>query len=158
MKTLIAYSTKYGTTKKCANLLKEKLTGEVNLADKSKSVKVDLSPFGCVIIGGPIYMGRLKKETKKFCEKNLDILSTKKIGLFVCHLEKEKNIVDIMATQFPHKLWQAAVVANGFGGAGLVSNMKGMDKFMFSNVAKSTQDKEAIDYAHIEDFAKAIQA
>ncbi|MBT3318328.1 MAG: flavodoxin [Clostridia bacterium] len=158
MKTLIAYSTKYGTTARCANLLKEKLTGEVTLLGISKSGKVDLSLFDCVIIGGPIYMGRLKKETKKFCDKNLDILVTRKIGLFVCHLEKEKSIVDIMATQFPHSLWQASVVANGFGGASLVSMMKGMDKFMFANVAKSTEDKEAIDYAHIEDFAKAIQA
>ena len=56
------------------------------------------------------------------------------------------------------RLEQAAVVANSFGGAGLVSKMKGMDSFLFTNVAKSTQDKEDIDYSHIEDFAKAIQA
>jgi menaquinone-dependent protoporphyrinogen oxidase len=143
--------------KKCSSFPKEKLTGEVTLADISSCNKVDLSPFDCVIIGGPIYMDRLKKETRKFCDKNLAKLATKKIGLFVCHLEKEKSIVDILSMQFPRALWQAAVVANGFDGASLVSKMKGTDKFMFANVAKSTQDKEDIDYAHIEDFAKAIK-
>jgi len=158
MKTLIAYSTKYGTTEKCANLLSEKLGADVTLANISENRSINLSHFDCVIIGGPIYMGRLKSDTKKFCDKHQDALAAKKVGLFVCHLENEKSIVDIMATQFPSNLFDAAVVTNGFGGASLVSKMKGMDKFMFTKIAKSTEDKENINYTHIEDFAKAIQA
>jgi menaquinone-dependent protoporphyrinogen oxidase len=158
MKTLIAYCTKYGTTEKCANLLKEKLNGTVTLTDISKNNKIDIAPFDCVIIGGPIYMGRLKKEAKKFCDNHLDALLTKKIGLFVCHLEKDKSIVDIISTQFPYTLFEISTAANGFGGASIVSKMKGLDRFMFVKVGKSTEDKEDIDFAHIEDFAKAIQA
>ena len=157
MKTLIAYSTKYGTTKMCANLLGEKLGTDVTLANISETRNINLSPFDCVIIGGPIYMGRLKSNTKKFCYRHQDVLATKKVGLFVCHLENEKSIVDIMATQFPGKLFDAAAVTNGFGGASLVSKMKGMDKFMFTKIAKSTEDKENINYANIEDFAKTMQ-
>ncbi len=60
--------------------------------------------------------------------------------------------------QFPHTLFEVATITNGFGGASIVSEMKGLDRFMFVKVGKSTEDKEEINYAHIEDFAKAIQA
>lgn len=154
MKTLIAYSTKYGTTLKCATLLKEKLNHDITLFDVSSKNKVDISSFDCIIIGGPVYIGKLRADAKKFCEKNLDILLTKKIGLFICHLEKEKSPKEIISKQYPNELAKIASAAKGFGGASLISKMKGLDKFMFTKMAKNTDDKEDIDYEQIEEFVK----
>ena len=91
MKTLIVYATKHGCTEKCANELKNNLTGEIELHNLKKSVKTDLNDFWTIIIGGSIHVGQVQKNVKQFCLNNLDLLIEKKIGLFLCCMEQGKK-------------------------------------------------------------------
>ena len=59
MRTLIVYGTKYGCTRKCAELLKERLFGEVCLQN-AKSYRGSLKEYDAVFIGGSVYMGKIR--------------------------------------------------------------------------------------------------
>lgn len=55
MKTAIVYATKYGCTKRCAEILKSYLKGEVTILSV-KADKINLSQYDAVFIGGSIYI------------------------------------------------------------------------------------------------------
>ena len=83
MKILIVYGTKYGCTKKCAELLKSYLHGEVTVAS-AKSVGVPLKDYDVVFVGGSVYMGKMRKEVVRFCKRHKKQLMKKRLGIFVC--------------------------------------------------------------------------
>ncbi len=158
MKTLIAYSSKYGSTQRCAEILEKKLSGDVTVADIGKNKKVDVEEFDRVIIGGPIYMGKLNGDTRKFCLKNLKKLKTKKIGLFKCGMDKDTPAEQIISAQYPPDLVEIAVAKKGFGGACVISRMSGFDKMIFTKVAKTTEDSDNIDLNSIDEFVSLMEA
>ena len=63
MNTLIVYSSKYGCTEKCAKLIKQELNDPADLINlKNINIKdINLSKYDKVIIGGPIYIGKIQK-------------------------------------------------------------------------------------------------
>ena len=61
MKAAIVYATKYGCTKKCAEMLKTYLNGEADILS-AKSDKISLAQYDTVFIGGSVYMGKIQKE------------------------------------------------------------------------------------------------
>ncbi len=152
MKVLIAYASKYGTTEKCANLLKEKLKGEVDVVNLKKE-KPRLSDYDAVVIGGPIYIGKLNKTVEDFCTNNLPVLVDKKIGFFLCCMELDKPIEELISKHYPKKLVDTAEAASGFGGAYYVSKMNFLYKMMIKKAAGIEEDKVNILYEEIDKFA-----
>ena len=69
MSTLIAYATKYGFTKICAQELAKKLDENADICDLN-SEKPDLTKYDTVIIGGSIYAGKIRKPVADFCTNN----------------------------------------------------------------------------------------
>lgn len=83
MKIAIVYATKYGCTRKCAEILKSYLDDEADIFyAKGNTINLDL--YDMVFIGGSVYMGKIQKEIVHFCKRNLKQLLKKRIGLFVC--------------------------------------------------------------------------
>ena len=155
MKTLILYYSKYGTTQKCAQKLAESITGGADVVDYKGRKSVNLDDYDTVIIGAPVYMGMLKK-MKGYCEANLDKLLTKKMGLFVCHMDDKTPMDDKIGGYFPQQLIDHATAIKGFGGAYDTENMGKFDRFIFEKVAKETGPSDKVDYSAIEDFAQAM--
>ena len=60
MNTIIIYSSKYGCTKDCANILKNKLSDNVTIVDINNNNKIELSKFDKIIIGSSIYVVKQK--------------------------------------------------------------------------------------------------
>ena len=114
MKTLIIYATKYGSAETCANLLKEKLIGDVQVVNITTYPVPELQECEQVILGGSIYMGRIQKELKAFSEQHLKTLLTKKIGLFVCAGEENEQYNELKAA-FPPQLYEHAAAKDVFG-------------------------------------------
>ena len=142
MKTLIIYSTKYGCTEKCAKTLSEKLTGEVELVNTKKDSIPNLAEYNKIIIGGSIYIGKIQKEIKEFCEKNLDVLKNKTIALFVCCGFPEK--LDLQFS-FPKELIETAVIKEVFGGELNKEKMKLIDRILTNFIEKATAKEGKMD-------------
>lgn len=82
METLIVYGTKHGSTKKSAEMLADKIQGDVTVVQLPASV--ELSKYDNVVIGSSVYMGSVRKEVKTFVEAFKAQLKLKRIGFFVC--------------------------------------------------------------------------
>lgn len=136
MKVLIIYSTKYGTSEKCAKLLKDKLNGEVELINISKNSEVDLSKCDKIIIGGPIYMGTMQNKITEFCNANIETLKNKKVALFACSMFGGEKGEENMKNNFSNELKNIVVSMKLFGGELNIDKMKFIDKVITKMVKK----------------------
>lgn len=156
MKILIAYATKHGFTEKCAELLKDKLNGEVDLCNLKEDNPFNLEKYHTVIIGGSIYVGQIQKEIKEFCEKNLSVLKQKKIGLFLCCMRENDEAAIEMSAAFPAELLNSAAAKECFGGEFIMSKMNFFERFIVKKVAKITKDTTVFSEESFNRFVKLI--
>jgi menaquinone-dependent protoporphyrinogen IX oxidase len=91
-KTILVYATRWGATKETAQEIKNVLTKNfnievdfVNLKDKKnkENRNPDINVYENVILGVSVAKFRWAKEGKKFLERNKEILSGKKLFVFV---------------------------------------------------------------------------
>ncbi len=84
MNILIAYASRHGTTKTCAERLRDLLRGvEVTLCDVTTQMP-DISEFDLIIAGSSVRFGKLHPAYQTFLKKNEQILLKKPFGLFLC--------------------------------------------------------------------------
>ena len=89
-KTLIIYESKYGTTEKIAKYLSLVL-GPAKYC-KTSEFKDEFKDFDLILLGSPIYSGKIVPKIIDFIEKNINWLKTKKIALFcTCISTKDGN-------------------------------------------------------------------
>jgi len=156
MKTLIAYATKRGFTKRCAELLSEKLNGEVDIIDIKKSKNIDVSIYKNIIIGGSVYMGKIRKEVPDFCNRNMSILLDKNIGLFICGLAEGEVAKNELEACFPEKLSNNALTIDIFGGEYNFDKMNFIEKTIIKKIANTTENQEVLHTDRIEKFAQVF--
>jgi len=145
MKTLIIYGSKYGATEKCSKVLKDKLDGEVVIVNIKKKVIPDMKSFDNIIIGGPIYAGRIQKEIKEFCFKNANTLESKKTGIFVCCMSEGEKAISQLNDSLPNDLMTRATAKEHFGGGFTFSKMNFFEKFIIRLVSKKDKNTTIID-------------
>lgn len=116
MSVLIVYATKYGFTEKCVTQLANGLYGKVTIINIQHEVIKDISGFDTIVIGGPIYVGRLPKKLRKFLVDNTQILIDKRIGLFVACSMSGDNAIKQLNDAFPNELCDKAIIKECFGG------------------------------------------
>ena len=84
MKVLVVYATKTGSTRECAQMLKESLAPHtVTLCDAAKE---DISPDGYdkVIVGTYIRFGKGAKSVLAYLKKHEDALKSARASYFIC--------------------------------------------------------------------------
>jgi menaquinone-dependent protoporphyrinogen oxidase len=157
MKTLIIYATKHGSAESCSKLLKNKLTGEVEVVNIKKDKVPDINSFDKVIIGGSIYAGRIQKEISSFCSNNLNDLKKKKLGLFICGMNKDSAQTELN-TAFPQELLNSAISKECFGGEFKLSHMNMLERFMVKVISKTDKEVSMLSEENINRLAQLIDA
>jgi len=155
MKILVLYASKYGCTEDCAKYLKSKLIHETKIVNLKNHGMIDLQQYDWIIIGGSIYVGKIQKEVKHFCERNLQILLTKKVVLFMCCTTPEQ-VNDFFKSNFQSQLLKHAVETVNFGGELRQNKMGFFDKKITAMVSKSETKKIEILYKNIDVLANSI--
>lgn len=145
LNTLIAYATKYGSAKKCSEILSQNLAGDVDLCNLKNAKDIDLSKYDKVIIGSSVYIGQIRKEVKEFCTNKLSELTNKKIGLFICCMHEGEEAIEQMQNVFPKELFDSAIAKEHFGGEFSFDKMNFIEKFIVKTVSKKDGKKEAVD-------------
>ena len=158
MSTLIVFSSKYGYTESCVNILSKEIKDEVTVINLKNTQNINLSKYNKIIIGGPIYMGKIQKEVKEFCLNNLEELKNKKIGLFICGMQKEKIINNQILENFPPELINIALITSHFGGDLYYDKMNFFDKIIAKLFEKSYSNKSYILNDNIIYFAEAMNS
>jgi len=141
MKTVVIYGTKYGYTERCAKILVTKLGGEVDLFNITQLNNIELTKYERVVIGGPVYIGKIHKAIQRFCHNNLEILTAKKLGLFICCMKNGDEARAELDSVFPRELLAKAVATENFGGELVFNKMNFGDRLLTKLVTKSVQDQ-----------------
>ena len=157
MKTAIVCSSKYGTTKKVAVLIAEKITSDndVVFMSLSDNPKPDLSPFEKVILGTSVYAGKPRKDMVKFCRQYQSVLESKVIGLFVCGMQwknKEQELKDA----FPEYLHNIAKAEVFVGGELLLEEMNFFERALIKKMVKTDKSVSKLDYEAIDSFSEKM--
>ena len=94
---LVAYASKYGATAEIA----DKIAGVLRQADLQVDLLPadrvrDLSPYGAVVLGSAVYVGKWRKEAAKFLKKNEKKLAGKPVWLFSSGPTGEGDPVELL--------------------------------------------------------------
>ena len=160
MKTAILYVSKHGTTKKVADLIADKLaeTNEVELFSLMNNPNPDINGFERVILGSSIYAGQISGKMKAFCKANESVLLQKKIGLFVCGMQpdKEQREKELKDT-YSEALHKKSVASGFLGDEFLFEKMNFFERLIIKKIAKTTESVQQIDWDAVDDFVKKIE-
>lgn len=156
MKTAIIYASKTGTTKKCAEILSQKLNNNAKVINVENET-IDLNEYDLIIIGSPIRIGMMHKKIKQLIKDNFDLLKDKNVGYYVC-CGFEENKEQYFSTNIPKDLLDKAVIRDSFGGEMDIEKQKGFDKFIAKLVSKNNKDKKKVEISleSIDNFIKNI--
>lgn len=159
MKTLLAYASKHGTTRKAAESLAEQLQGEVvivNLEDKSARKNLKIKDFERIIIGGSIYIGNIQKSVKNFCQKKLEVLlQADQLGIFICCGE-EKKALEQLENAFPEEILQKASAKGFFGHEFDLEKINFVSRAILKKAAGVEKSESKINYDNIRQFAEEL--
>lgn len=156
MSTLIAYATKYGFTKACAEMLAKKLDEKADIYDLSGS-RPNLVQYNKVIIGGSIYAGKIRKPAARFCTENLNTLKGKKLGLFICGMADGDDARKQLESSFPKELLSVAVAKDSFGGECDYKKMNFLERFIMKKITGSDKSQSRIAEDNITHFTAQMK-
>jgi menaquinone-dependent protoporphyrinogen oxidase len=113
LRNIIIYATKHGFTERCVSKLKENLTGETTLYKAgSNQGTVNLDQYDNAIIGGPVYVSKMRPELVKFVKENQNKLLSKNLFLFACSGDIE---ADYIKESLPGEIYDKAQHNAHFG-------------------------------------------
>ncbi|MDW7651899.1 MAG: flavodoxin domain-containing protein [Bacillota bacterium] len=156
MKTLLVYASKHGCTEKCAKMLAEKLTGEIELVRLGKGKAPDPKMYDRIIIGGSIHVGKVQKEVLDFSAGHMEVLLQKKVGLFICCGDLTR-VETQMKDAFPEPLYSHAIAREHFGHAYDFKKMNFLERTAIKVIAKTSESVENILVGNLERFAAAME-
>lgn len=139
MRTLIVYESKHGGTEKCVSKLKENLQGDVIACNLVDGRPPNTELFDNVILGGPVYAGKLPKQLRGYIESHSEELSLRKLGLFVCGMQQGTPAEAELRAAFPDNIYNIAVQKQFFGGALYMEKLNFFERMVAKMVTKSDQ-------------------
>ena len=156
MATLIAYATKHGVTEKCAKELQKRIPGGAELCNL-KDGSLDLSRYDTVILGSSVYAGMPRRQVKAFVAKNVESLSKKKLGLFLCCMADGEQAEKQMDAAFTPALRKVSRAQGVLGGGFNTSHMNFIEKFAVEKISgKKVEDSFSLRQDVMDAFVKAF--
>lgn len=153
---MILYATKHGATREISQRIAEKIGG-AQMHDLKHEDVPDLAQFDCVIVGGSLYAGTLRKEAKAFVAKNADVLRAKKLGLFLSGLDMT-NGHKAFEPNFPAEILAAAEAKASLGGIFDPKKAGVIERFIMKIVMKSSGYVSTIDDDAVSRFVEALKS
>jgi menaquinone-dependent protoporphyrinogen oxidase len=149
MGILLAFSTRHGTTRKVGTILADRLKEhEVSLCNLMETPLPDLKPYEGVILGGSIHAGFIQTEVRRLLESRKELLLTKKVGLYLCYMDKARA-ANNFAKAFPEEIREHAVAKGLFGGELIFEKMSWLDKLI---VGRFTHYRETVSELRMEEI------
>jgi len=156
MTYLIIYMSHHGTTRRIANEMADRLgRNNVMVVNLSDMVMPDLELFDTILIGGSMHVGRVQKKIRKFCLKHRDILLQKRLGLFLCFMDKEYGQEEFHDA-FPEDLRDHAIAHGLFCGELIIDKMNLFERLVLRKAKGVVENVSAIDRAAVTAFVEAV--
>ena len=155
MNTVIIYSTRKGSTEKIVQKMKSICPGPVDLVDPRSSKECDPAQYDCIIIGGPVHVSNPDKKIRDFCIQYQEILTGKKLGLFITALAEDK-IDESFQKYFGQKLIDSAVCKDWFGGEVDLKKYNFLVRKMLKSIMKTDGSIFNLKMERVEPFMRKL--
>ena len=146
MKILIIYSSAWGVSRQCAEMLAGQLGDNLDITVCDvKNAPPSPKGFDVAVIGGSIRMSKINKKLKAYLKTHANTLSQMHTALFLC-CGLSENFDDYVAIQFPTSVIPDLGI-HFFGGELKPEKLKGVDKMLVKMMRSSIlgDDFEAPD-------------
>ena len=156
--TIIVYASRHGTTAEYAKELMNLLDGNVDLCsldERGKSMP-DMSFYDTIVIGGSIHYGKNSKLIVSFVKNNIDLLRTRRLGLFVTSYYDGERALQQLNNAYPKELLEKAVVVDYFDGELLYQKLNFFEKIVAKVVLKAEEMDSIIEKSKVIEFAKKL--
>ena len=157
MRVLICFSSKYGFTERCAKRIAEKIRGEARLFNLDRERRPDLSWPDVVLIGGPIYGGKIRRRVPAFCDARMEELRAKRVGIFITCLSTGETAEALLSSSFPDWLHAHAFARVVLGGEVHRGALTAFDRLLVRGVSGGA-DVVRVNQAALEELARAVNA
>ena len=158
---LVAYASKYGATQEIAERIAKILAEKgIDCTTLPAEQAGDVATYDAVVAGSAVYIGKMRKEMRRFLQKNEQVLKTKPLWLFASGPTKKgddpgeldgwhrpASIKDLLDLLVPKE----RIV---FEGAVSLEKMGGLEKWIMKRVKTPLED--ARDWEKIEAWADDI--
>ena len=157
MKTAIIYASNYGTSEKVANMIKDKINGEVEVVNVMEWKLLNLKEIDKVVIGTGIKAGQAPKTLKDWIEKNLSYLKDKKLYFYMCAgMEDEKKLEQQWNANFPKELLDKVLYKSYCGYEYDFDKMNFFEKIIIKMLTKKKESESKIKKEEIEKLVVEI--
>ena len=156
--TIIVYASRHGTTAEYAKKLMKLLDGNVDLCsldERGKSMP-DMSFYDTIVRGGSIHYGKNSKLIVSFVKNNIDLLITRRLGLFVTSYYDGERALQQLGNAYPKELLEKAVVADFFDGELLYQKLNFFEKIVAKVVLKAEELDPIIEKLKVIEFAEKL--
>lgn len=132
---LVTYATKYGSTGEVAERVGATLKGLGHAVDVTPAARVtDVAAYDAVVVGAPLYIGKILKDASAFFERHQAVLETKPVALFLLGPVKAEDDMAEARTQIAPVLerigWLKPVATEMFVGKFDPATLRGLDKLV----------------------------
>jgi menaquinone-dependent protoporphyrinogen oxidase len=159
-KAVIVYATRYGSTGVVSQAIVEALKEVgVNQVETMLTGELDvkqLESAGLVVIGGPIYAGRILVDIPRFCESHRELLLQRSVGLFITCLYDGEQATTQLVDAYPAWLHAHACARADLGGKVKLQQLKFIDRFLMRHIAKVGQDVDRVRHQAVRSFATEL--
>lgn len=156
MKTLICYTTEYGTATYCVNKLKDGIEGEVDVVNISEKRAPAINEYDTVILGGGVHIGKIGREMKRLVNKEIEALRDKNLYLFICCLEKSKA-KEFFQNSFSEEVLELAKDKYNFGGVIEFESLSRTHQMVLKKIGKEKNQNKIIE-KNIKKLIKAVNS
>ena len=168
---VIGYTGKYGTTQQIAEGIETELAAVAEQAadDRRRPLQILRAPIRelssaqlqqtrLVVLGGPIYAGRLPRVLRRFCERHRAQLLSREVALFITCLYQDEHARTQLMEAYPQWLFAHAAATAALGGRIELARLSAFDRLLIKRFAKVTEDLDRIDDRRITSFAGELFA
>ena len=158
MGTLIAYSSRYGTSEKVAALLAERLSGDVRVQNIIEEPNATWKTVDHVIVGCSIRMGTIQHEMKEWLALHEAHLLEHPLALYLCagtptESERIRELEEAYRESLREHAYFVEVVGSGYD----FERMGFLDKAIVRMMAKQKESSLQLDDAKLNQLVEAAQ-
>ena len=152
MTLAILYATRYGSTRRAAEAIATRCreagmdASDVCVEEITRSMSVP--DADTIVIGAPVYGGRIPKQVTRFLDAHLEVLMRKRIGLFLSSLYAGTRAETQLADNYPSRLITHSFGCYYVGGRIDFDSLNWWDRLMMKRLAgversiETTNDEE----------------
>ena len=155
--TLIVYASRRGDEEKCAREIFNLIDGKVDICDLANRESFpDASTYDTVIIGSSVYHGKVLGLVSNFCQINLDILTRKRLGLFIICPDSGERAEKELQEAYPPELFNSAIARDYFGGEIDPSRLSILEKIITYRLSGPRKPSIPASREKIKKFSKKM--